>query len=300
MAERVTVKAPATTANMGPGFDCLGMALDIWNTVSVELGEPGLEIREEDNEDLHPMESNLIVKSFRTAFAAAGKTAPPAMFICENVIPLGKGLGSSSAAAVCGLIAGNELAGRPLSQERILELAVEVEGHPDNSAAALLGGCQIVASDDDRLVTASVPIPEDLSAVVLVPDVRMPTSEARSLLTDQVSRADAVFNMGRVGLLVRGLATGDFSDLATATQDKLHQPARQSVFHPMGVIFRAALDAGALGVFLSGSGSSILALANDREMTIGYEMAEAASKAGVGGDFKVTKPSTQGAHVVSS
>ncbi len=285
---------------MGPGFDCLAMALDIWNTVTVELGEPGLEIRGEDSDDLRPIESNLVVKSFRTAFEESGEKAPQASFICENGIPLGRGLGSSSAAAVCGLIAGNELAGRPLSHERILELAVEVEGHPDNSAAALLGGCRIVVSDGDRLVTASVPIPDDISAVVLVPDVPMPTSEARSLLPDQVSRADAVFNMGRVGLLVQAFATGDFTDLSIATQDRLHQPARQSIFHPMGVILRAALDAGALGVFLSGAGSSILALANGREMTIGYEMAEAASKAGVGGDFKVIKPSTTGAHVVSS
>ena len=126
----------------------------------------------------------------------------------------------------------------------------------------------------------------------------MPTAEARSVLPADISVHDAVFNMGRVGLLVNALATGDLDRLAVATQDRLHQPPRQSIFHPMKVIMRAALDAGAHGAFLSGAGSTILALSSAREMTIGYEMAEAASKAGVDGDVIVTKPSAKGLCVV--
>jgi homoserine kinase len=195
-------------------------------------------------------------------------------------------------------VAANELAGRPLDQRRILELAVRIEGHPDNVAAALLGGCQIIVQDHDDLVTAPVPIPESLRAVIYVPNVEMPTEMARRLLPPQVDRKDAVFNLGRVALLVRAFSTGDLKLLPVATDDRLHQPARQSIFFPMKNIFRAALEAGALGVFLSGAGSSVLALTTDREFTIGYEMADAAVKSGIDGDIKITTPTQQGVVVL--
>ena len=215
-------------------------------------------------------------------------------FTCTNEISLGRGLGSSSAAAVAGIVAANELLGRPLDDADMLALAARIEGHPDNSAAALYGGCQVVVHDGDRLVTSTVSIPERLSAVLFVPEMPMPTAEARSVLPSEISMQDAVFNMGRVGLLVNALASDDLDHLAVATQDRLHQPPRQAIFHPMRVIMRAALDAGARGAFLSGAGSTILALSSGREMTIGYEMAEAASKAGVDGDIIVTKPTVGG------
>ena len=185
-----------------------------------------------------------------------------------------------------------------MDDARVLALAARIEGHPDNSAAALYGGCQVVVHDGDRLITSTVSIPESLSAVLFVPHVPMPTAEARSVLPADISVQDAVFNMGRVGLLVNALATGDLDRLAVATQDRLHQPPRQSIFHPMKVIMRAALDAGAHAAFLSGAGSTILALSSAREMTIGYEMAEAASKAGVDGDVIVTKPTAGGVRVL--
>jgi homoserine kinase len=298
MTTRVTVKVPATTANLGPGFDCLGMALDIWNTVTAEVGEPGFVIRGEGKGTLSQDASNLVQRCLRIPFEESGRQVPDLSITCENDIPLARGLGSSSAAVVAGLAAGNELCGRPLAQTELLVLAHEVEGHPDNVTPALLGGCQIVVQDGERLVTSPVPIPNDLQAVLYIPDVAMPTEEARELLPDKVSRKDAVYNMGRVGMLVAALSSGDLSDLAVATQDSLHQPARQTIFPPMKVIFRAALDAGALGVFLSGAGSSVLALTRGKEMTIGYEMADAASKAGLTGSVRITRPVEQGAHVV--
>ena len=297
--DQVTVKVPATTANLGPGFDCLGMALDIWNTVHVRLGESGFEIRGEGRDELKRGRSNLVYRSFRLAFEAAGRPVPRVRMTCENRIPLARGLGSSSAAVVAGLVAGNEICGKPLSDEQLLELAAKAEGHPDNVTPALLGGCQIVVSDDGRLVTSRVPVPPDLRAVLFIPDVPMPTRQARSVLSRSVPRKDAVYNLGRVALLVSGLAAGDLSDFSVATKDRIHQPARETIFPAMRVIFRAALSAGALGVFLSGAGSTVLALASDREMSIGYEMAEAASKSGVGGDVKITRPTTEGAQVVT-
>ena len=298
MAERLTVKVPATSGNMGPGFDCLALALDIWNTLHVEVGVEGFEIKGEGADSLPRGPSNLVLRCLRIPFREAGQELPKVRITCENEIPLARGLGSSSAAAVAGLVAGNELSGRPCSRQRLLEVAAETEGHPDNAAPALLGGCQIVVQDGDHLVTSAVPVPPELTAVVYVPEVPMPTSQARKLLPDDVPRQDAVYNIGRVGLMVNALATGDLSHLAVATEDRLHQPARQALFPSMKNIFRAALDAGALAVFLSGAGSSVLALANGKEVTIGYEMAEAASKSGVQGTIKITRPTQQGAHVV--
>ena len=301
MIKQVTVKVPATTANLGPGFDCLGMALDVWNSISVEVDSSSFDILVEGEgaDSLAKDESNLVYRSFRLPFDEVGKTVPMVRISCHNEIPLGRGLGSSSAAAVGGLIAGNEVCGNPLSQERLLELAAEIEGHPDNAAPALLGGCQIVVREGDRLVTASVPVPEDLMAVIFVPDVPMPTDQARSLLSTEVDRQDAIYNIGRVALLVRAFATGDLAHLAVATDDRLHQPARQAIFRPMKNIFRAALEAGALGVFLSGAGSSVLALTRGREYTVGYEMADIALKSGIEGSLKFTRPTSSGAYVES-
>jgi homoserine kinase len=274
------------------------MALDMWNSVHVELGAASLEIRGEGSEELPTDSDNLVKSSFALPFLEIGLRAPQVRIICENTIPVGKGLGSSSASIIGGLLAGNEMSGGHMSREDVLALAVRTEGHADNVAATLLGGFQIVVPESEPLITFPVPIPEGLTAVVFVPDVTMATKDARSLLSADVGRQDAVHNVSRVALLVGSFACGDLTHLAAATQDRLHQPARQAVFPAMKNIFRAALGAGALGVFLSGAGSGVLAITRGREMTIGYEMAEAASKSGVGGEFRVTRPTQKGAQVI--
>ena len=299
MADHVTVRVPATTANMGPGFDCLAMALDIWNSVSVELEADGFDLTGEGADTLPRGTSNMVYRGFQAAWEHTGSPVPQARFSCHNRIPLARGLGSSSAAVVAGLVAGNSLNGNAMSGSDLLDAAAGLEGHPDNVAAALVGGCQIVVSEERGLRTSEVPLPSELRAVVYIPETPMPTSQARGLLESRVDRADAVFNIGRVALLVKALATGELGAMAGATEDRLHQPARQTLFPAMKVIIRAAMDAGALGAFLSGAGSSVLALTTDRSVTIGYEMAEAASKAGVDGTFMVTSPAARGAHLVS-
>ena len=217
---RVTVRVPATTANMGPGFDCLGMALDIWNTIvvetdGVETGTDRVAVSGEGRDSLPTGSENLVFRSFQHIYDGLGLPVPLVRIGCENNIPLGRGLGSSAAAVAGGLLAGSRLSGANLSLERILELAAEIEGHPDNAAAAVMGGCRIVVSDGDRLVTDIVSIPDELKAVLFVPEVPMPTDEARGLLPAMIDRQDAVFNLGRTALLVNALASGKRSILVS-------------------------------------------------------------------------------------
>ena len=291
MPKRITVSVPATTANLGPGFDCPGMALDVWNTITFTTGEAGFCVLGQGADNLPAGQGNFISSAFTVPFEKTGTPVPEVGIVCRNKIPVGRGLGSSSAAVVAGIVAANELCGSPFTQQELLAMAAEVEGHPDNVASAILGGLQIVVRGSDGIIASSVPLPRGLDAVLFVPDQPVITQEARSLLP---RRDDAVFNIGRVGLLINALATGDLSLLRTATEDRLHQQEREKIFPAMKNILRAALEAGALGAFLSGSGSSVLAFANSRRMTIGYEMAEAASKSGVSGEFRVTRPSEQG------
>ena len=295
--QSVTVKTPATSANMGPGFDCLGIALDLWNTVSVETGARGFDISGYGEDDLPRDSSNMVLASAERVFRELGEPVPEMRVRCHNDIPTARGLGSSSAALVGGLTAGNALNGEPLSRNDLLQIAARIEGHPDNVAPAIYGGMRIAALEGGVVTSAPVPVPSELNAVLYIPSVAMPTDEARGLLSAEVSRADAVFNIARAALLVRAMATGDLRHLRTATDDRLHQPARQTIFFPMKNIIRAALGAGALGAFLSGAGSSVLALAVEKEFTIGYEMADAAAKSGLDGEVRIVKPSAVGAHV---
>lgn len=299
--QRISVRVPATTGNLGPGFDCLGMALDLWNHIQFQPGQaPGVQVVGQGAGYLSTGRDNLVYRAAERYFQETGIAMPSFYITCWNEIPLARGLGSSSAAIVGGLLGASGMTGTASPDLELLwRLAVAMEGHPDNVTPALFGGCQIVVRDQDTLVRAAVPIPDNLSTVLFIPDMPMPTDQARDILPPQVSREDAVYNAGRVALLVNALATGRMDDMRVATQDRLHQPARQALLPVMRLLFRSALDAGALGVFLSGAGSTVLALTQGKEMTVAYEMADAANKAGVPGEVKITKPTAQGAHVTA-
>ena len=305
---QIRVRVPATTANLGPGFDCLAMALDLWNEVRVEERAGAVvSVQGQGVAELPADRNNLVYRSIEHLFRRASLDMPELQLHCRNEIPLKRGLGSSAAAIVGGLVAANLLIseltgsqGRSFSEKELLDLAVGLEGHPDNVAAALLGGLQLVAQEGDTLMSAPVPVPGDVHAVLFIPEITISTEDARVVLPDRISREDAVYNMGRMALLVNAMGTGRLEDLRSATMDRLHQPYRQSLFPAMKVIFSAALSAGALGVFLSGSGSTILALTRGREMTVAYEMAEAARQANIAGAVKITRPTPLGAHPVAS
>ena len=309
----IRVASPATTANLGPGYDCLGMALDIWNTVELELlpdgDTPSVSVSGEGEGELEDGPENLVYRSMEFLYRELGSPMPPLRVRCDNEIPLARGLGSSAAAIAGGLAAANALAnmtgdGGGFAPRDLLEMAATIEGHPDNVAAAVMGGLQLVVTEgqdtgESTLYTVPVSVPAAIHAVLFIPDVRIATADARAVLPQQLSVSDAVHNMARVALLVAGMATNHPEYLSVATQDKLHQPYRQPLFPAMKLLMKAALDAGALGAFLSGSGSTVLALTQGREMTVAYEMAEAARQASVEGTVKVTQPTALGAHLVS-
>ena len=300
----VTVRVPATTANLGPGFDSLGLALSLWNTMRVGWADtPTVVVHGEGEGHLRRDERNLMYRAAMRLLdeAGAGGTMHLSIESWQDV-PTSRGLGSSSCAIAGGLYAANALLDYPVPPHRLLELATEMEGHPDNVAAALMGGMTIALRDGDAVQAVPVPVPQELQCVVFIPETPLPTRKARAVLGPHVSRADAVHNIGRAALLVASFALDRPEYLRMATQDRLHQPQRQRVFRQMKVLFDNALAAGAHGVFLSGSGTSVVALttrAENRAFTIGYEMADAGDKSGLPGTFRVLDPSPTGAEVVS-
>ena len=257
---RVRVRVPATSANLGPGFDVLGLALALHNEIDAqEASGVSVAIEGEGVGRLDRGEHNVIARAVRMAFEAAGRPFRGVALRCLNRIPLSRGLGSSAAAWIGGLVAGNALAGGGLSRDTLLELATRAEGHPDNVAAALLGGLTVSCGTGERVVALSLPVPPAIRWVVLIPEVEGSTKEARAVLPPSVSRADAVFNLQRVGLLLGALSAGRLDLLPAALDDRLHQPQRWRLFPWLPAAVAAARDAGALGCVLSGAGPSLLA-----------------------------------------
>ncbi len=285
----VSVRVPATSANLGPGFDCLGMALDIWATITLS---------KEAAEAEHPR-ARIALNAARALYAAADLEPPHGYAASyDGSIPIARGLGASAVARVGGLLAANALAGDPLNREQLLLLATELEGHADNAAPALFGGLQVIVRERQKLTRVAVPLPTGLKTVLLVPELRMPTQKSRKLLPESLSRTDAVQNASRAALLVAALSQGRFDLLDEATKDRLHQPARAKLFPAMYSIFDAARAAGAHGAYLSGGGSTICALCSDGEQAIADAMLEAARSRNVTAEALITAPTEERAEIV--
>ena len=298
---RVHVRVPATSANLGPGFDALGLALALYNDVEAsEAAGVTVTVEGEGAGDLPVGADNIVARGVRLAFEAAGRPFKGAAIRCVNRIPPARGLGSSAAAWVGGLLAGNALAEAALANDEVLTLAARAEGHPDNVAAALLGGLTVSCADPDGAVTAvSLPVPSGLAWVVLVPTISASTAEARAVLPASVSRGDAVFNVQRVALLLAGLQARRNDALAAALDDRLHQPYRRALFPWMETVAGAARRAGALGCVLSGAGPSLLALVAGDGAAVGRVMESALRGAGVEGRARTYAVDTTGATVVA-
>jgi homoserine kinase len=293
---RVHVRVPATSANLGPGFDALGLALALYNEVVAEERDGvTVTIEGEGADRLARDGGNVVARGVKLAYEAAGRAFKGCALECVNRIPTARGLGSSAAAWVGGLVAGNALVGSPLSREALLGLAARAEGHPDNVAAAVFGGLTVSCVTADGVTTVTLPVTKSLSWVVLVPEVTSATAEARALLPRSVPREDAVFNVQRVALLLASLQSAQPAALSVALEDRLHQPYRLKLFPWMPDVATAARTAGALGCVLSGAGPSLLAVVDGNGTAVGRAMEEAASRAGIRGKAQALDVDAAGA-----
>lgn len=257
----VQVRVPATSANLGAGFDCFGIALSMYNTISVSETEKGLYIvRSPDAEYTPNDKNNLIYRSVMRAFDEVDYTPKGLKISQKSDIPMTRGLGSSSSCIVGGLIAGNIISGRKLTPQRIFELANEIEGHPDNVAPALYGGFCVSCIDNGTLFRRTVRPKNDIKFVAMIPKYFVPTKKSRTQLPKTVLAKDAAFNVAHASMLALSFASGDYRDLDVFVNDRLHQPYRAAMIEDMEKIFGMCSELGALASYLSGSGPTVIAI----------------------------------------
>ena len=305
---RVTIEVPASSANLGAGYDCLGVALGLFNRVEVEVrgwsrGEIELTVDGEGADELAADRTNRCVQGIEAALREVRGELPDGVgwrVEMRNEIPLSRGLGSSAAATVAGLVAGNTLLGEPLTSADLLRLATEIEGHPDNAAAALLGGFTVSAVTDDTIEYLRFDAPRDLRAVLFIPELRLSTREMRDALPAKVPLGDAVANIGRVAIGVAGIAMGRFDLLRVMTVDRIHEPYRAKAYPQLPRLVEAARGAGAIGACLSGAGSTVVAFSDSVRTISRIEGAfgAAAADTDLPGRVVVVSPRNLGAHVV--
>ena len=281
MSGAFRVSVPATTANIGPGFDCLGAALTRYNhfTFASPSTAETLQIIVQglDSDRVTTDASNLAYVAFQKFFQKIGQPVPALSLKIELDVPLARGMGSSSTAIVGGILGANAMAGHPLEAPALADLATEIEGHPDNVVPALLGGCRLATANDAGVATVcEVAWHQGIVPILVVPAFEVSTAQARAVLPTEYSRADAVYTMGHLALLIQALATGNGDWLQTAMGDRLHEPYRKSLIPGYAAVTQAARDAGAYGVTISGAGPTLLALGSVEKATaIAQAMAQA-------------------------
>lgn len=282
---KVRVKVPASTTNLGPGFDVLGMALNLYNIIELEVSRSGLQIEVEGEgaDMLSRDESNLVYQSAKRFFEKIGEKMPSMIIRIINNIPLARGLGSSGTAIVGGLMGANVISNAGLTRDEILNMAAEIDGHPDNVGASIIGGFVIASLTETGVAYMKVVPPKPIKAVVAVPEFHLLTSEARRILPKCVDLPTAVFNISRSSLLVASLITGNFQLLRTAVDDRIHQPYRQKLIPGVQDVFQSVNDADEdAAVAISGAGSSIVAFCyKDKGEAIGEGMRKAFLKHGI-------------------
>jgi homoserine kinase len=298
-AGEICVRVPATTANLGPGFDCLALALDLWNTATFAVvnGETTIEA-EGEGAGLLPLDAtNRILQAARLVFERCGHAMPGLKLRCINQIPLGSGLGSSAAANLLGLLGANALLDNPLQRAELLDLAVQLEGHPDNAAAALYGGLVVIVRQrSGHWLVRRFDLPVWQAAYVL-PEIDFPTRTARAALPARVVMADAVFNIGRSTLVVEALRSGDRDLLRDVMEDQLHQPYRLPLIPGSQEALSAAYQMGAAAA-LSGAGPSVIAFLQGNTQAVSEAMTAAFRAAGVSARALALQTVNRGAEVL--
>lgn len=256
------IKTPATSANMGPGFDSIGVALSLYNQLWVEEIPQGLEIQVKRKQAIAipEDETNLIYQTMTEFYKRAGRAMPGLRLIQEDAIPMVRGLGSSAACIVAGLLAANELCGGHCTKEELAQIGAKIEGHPDNTTPAFFGGLVVGAQDEKQMGYVKLDVPKDLVFATMVPNFPVSTHDARDVLPKDYSRNDVVFNASRTALLIASLMTGKYENFSMAMEDAVHQPYRKKLIPGMEHIFKTANSYGALATYLSGAGSTLMAI----------------------------------------
>ncbi|MBP3961390.1 homoserine kinase [Paenibacillus lignilyticus] len=306
MNRRVMVKVPASTANLGPGFDTLGMALSLYTWIEMTIPSDGstvIELHGDGLEGIPTDKSNLIYKVAQQVFEAAGAEVPELQIAMYSDIPLTRGLGSSASAIIGALTCANALIGNPLSDDALFQIASELEGHPDNVGASLFGGIVVSAWDGSRAEKVRIEPHADLDVLVAIPSFQLSTEKARHALPTQISMKDAVFNVGSSSLLVAAFASGNLDLIAFAMRDRLHQPYRAALVPGMEEILDQATEHGALGVALSGAGPTLLTLVHKnspRKAELDAFLSETLGKHGIQAQTMWLKPCAEGPEITVS
>ncbi|MBR2142781.1 homoserine kinase [Anaerovibrio sp.] len=302
-AKTVKVRVPGTSANLGAGFDTLGIACSCYNELELSLHRDeylDIELQGEGAKDIPTDNRNIVWRSITRVLKKAGveQEFRGAKLHMTNGIPLSRGLGSSAAAIVGGIKAANEALGAPLSTQELLELATEIEGHPDNIAPALLGGMTISTVKNGHPETFRFIPKLHFKMVVAIPDFYLPTKAAREVLPDKVDRRDAISNIGNAAMLVAALLKGSKKFIYNAFDDRLHQPYRERLIPGMSDVFKEARTAGAMGAFLSGAGPCIIAFTDNSEEKVGTSMISAFADHGVKAEYRIFSLDRDGAVVI--
>jgi homoserine kinase len=301
MINSVKVRVPGTTANCGPGFDAVGMACTIYNDMELILSKEGgiqVEVSGEGTGLIAANERNIAVQAVQAVLDKVGEKYCGISIKMVNQIPLSRGLGSSAAAIVAGLVAANAATGGQLSRQELLNMATFFEGHPDNVAPAIMGGVTISVSKNGNVHSLRFVPPQELDLIVAIPEFTLPTKVARKVLPQTLPFADAVFNVSRTALLIGALCQGQFESLKYALEDKVHQPYRKKLITGIDEVFKAAVDAGALGATISGAGPTLIAFAQDSSAKIGESMVNAFAQAGIKSKYQWLKIDCGGAKII--
>lgn len=289
------VRVPASTSNLGPGFDTLGLALRLYLTVSAERADRlEIEAHGEGAGRLPAGPENLVWQAMQRVAQISGRQLPPQRLRLESEIPLCRGLGSSGAAIAAGLWLANELVAANLDRRQLLNLGAAIEGHPENVSASLFGGLTVNCPSGDGVLTERVDVHEWPEVVLLIPEIEIRTEEARRVLPETIPFEDAVSAVQRTTLLLEAFRSGRFELLRAAMEDPLHQPYRKHLVPGFDAILSAAYDAGAAGVCLSGSGSTILAFVQKDPHAVAQAMHDAAAEAGLLAEARVVRVAEKG------
>lgn len=267
----IKLKIPATSANLGAGFDALGLALSYYNYVNMEEAE-GCCISAADGSDIPTDESNLIYQTAKTVYNICGRDFKGLKIGQTNNIPIARGLGSSSACIIAGLAGANRLMGDPLSLDEMVDLSAQIEGHPDNTAPALLGGIVTAVFDGKSVHWVKQEVFTTLKFIAVIPDFELKTEKARACLPQSVPHKDAVYNLSRAALFSASLLTGKYENLRTAVDDRLHQPYRLELIPHAGDIFDVAYTNGAYAAYLSGAGPCLMTIVDAENKFFGGKM----------------------------